>query len=164
MFSSSIELIHSPPDLIRSLARSVIWTIAGGVDGGDVAGVEPARGIDRVALGPVVGPADPRPAHHQLAGRRAVPRQIAAVRVDDPEVDAEQGAALLQAAAWRLARSGMRLPTAWGCCRRRPALVSVMPQPWVTSDAVLVAQRLEQGLRAGRAADAEPLQTIDPAA
>ena len=29
-FSSSIELIHSPPDLITSLARSVIWIVPSG--------------------------------------------------------------------------------------------------------------------------------------
>ena len=72
--------------------------VAVGVDRGDVAGVEPAVGVGGVAVGPVVAAADPRPADQQLASRRPVPGQVASLPIDDPQVDAEQGAALLEAA------------------------------------------------------------------
>ena len=41
-FSSSTELIHSPPDLTRSFVRSTSRTLAVAVDGRDVAGAQPA--------------------------------------------------------------------------------------------------------------------------
>ena len=41
-FSTLTELIHSPPDLIRSLVRSVIFDVAFRIDGDDVAGPKPA--------------------------------------------------------------------------------------------------------------------------
>ena len=47
MFSSWIELIHSPPDLITSLRAVGDLHVAVGIDGGDVAGGEPAFGVER---------------------------------------------------------------------------------------------------------------------
>ena len=42
VFSSSTDEIHSPPDLITSFARSLIWTKPRGCDRDDVARPEPA--------------------------------------------------------------------------------------------------------------------------
>ena len=71
-FSSAIELIHSPPELIMSLARSVISMKPCSVDRRDVAGREPAVGVEGLGAGGGVleiGRGDPRAAHEEHAGR-----------------------------------------------------------------------------------------------
>ena len=52
VFSSSIELIHSPPDLMTSLERSVICIVPSGWMRGHVARVEPLLLVGRVAAQP----------------------------------------------------------------------------------------------------------------
>ena len=72
-FSSSTEEIHSPPDLIRSLARSVICMKPARVDRGDVAGAQPA-------VVELVGAArDPRSSRDAIQGPR-----ISTSPVDSP--------------------------------------------------------------------------------
>src|SRR5688500_9926832 len=70
--------------------------VAVGVDGGDVAGREPALAQHLAALALEVAAGDPRAAHHQVAEALAVPGQLAAFLVDDLHVDAEDAAALLR--------------------------------------------------------------------
>src|SRR5208283_5091126 len=54
------------------------------VDGGDVAGGEPAIRVERAAgLVTIIGVAYPRAAHFQVAERDAIPGQFLAVAVDD---------------------------------------------------------------------------------
>ena len=65
--------------------------VAVGIDGGDVAGGKPAvRSSASPGVPPIVGAAHPRPAHLQVAGMLAVPRQYLALVIDDAHVDAEQ--------------------------------------------------------------------------
>ena len=75
--------------------------VAVGIDRRDVAGREPAHAVgirqERIAALVVKIFADyPRTAHHQIAERLAVPRQLAAVRIDNLHVDAEYRPALLR--------------------------------------------------------------------
>ena len=131
-FSRSTELIHSPPDLIRSLVRSVIFMNPFRIDGGDVAGAQPA--VVRPLVGQlvrlVIGGGDPGPAHLQLAHGLAVPGHNAGV-VHQPAC---------RRRAWRCPAS----PDSRSACpRRAPSMddfriaalpsgvVSVMPQAWM---------------------------------
>ena len=77
-FSSSTELIHSPPDFTRSLVRSESRMLPCG----SIAPTSPVRSQPSAVnessrvLDPVVVGGDPRPAHLQLAGRLVVPGQL----------------------------------------------------------------------------------------
>ena len=69
-FSRSIELIHSPPDLITSLLRSTMMHVAVAVDRRHVAGAEPALRVERRRRSLIIveiAADDPRAAHQQLA-------------------------------------------------------------------------------------------------
>ncbi len=96
MFSRSIEPIHSPPRLDHVLAAIGDLHEAVGVDRADVAGREPAVDERVAALALEVVRDDPRAAHHQLARRAAVARQLLALLADDLHVDAEHRPALLR--------------------------------------------------------------------
>src|SRR3954469_11420141 len=65
------------------------------IDGADIARREPAVLQRIAALGLEVAFDHPRAAHLQVAERLAVPRQVAAVLVDDAQVDTEERAPLL---------------------------------------------------------------------
>ena len=88
-FSSSIELIHSPPDLITSLARSVIRIVSSGW----IAATSPVSNqssvVDRVLVLLEIAPDDPRPAGLQLARADAVARKDIALVVDHAKLDPE---------------------------------------------------------------------------
>ena len=91
-FSSSTELIHSPPDLMTSLARSVICRYPFGGDGADVAGAQPAVVELLGGRVPPVRGGDPRTSHLDLADVAAVPGQLPAIVVDDAQLHAGDGA------------------------------------------------------------------------
>ncbi len=99
-FSRSIELIHSPPDLITSLERSVICMkpsasmVATSPVGNQSSPFSSARsGSPPSPL--KYSERDPGAAHQQVAERLAVPRQFLARVVHDLHVHAEDRAALL---------------------------------------------------------------------
>src|SRR5882672_4102149 len=76
-FSRSTEEIHSPPDLMMSLDRSVSRRNPSGV----MLPTSPVRG-------------HPRPGHLELADALAVPRQLGAAIVDQPGPHRRREAAL----------------------------------------------------------------------
>src|SRR5271157_2283066 len=100
MFSSAIELIHSPPDLITSLERSTISA----QPSGSMVQTSPVRNQPSGSA----APSAPRfrysramSAHQEIAERLAVPGQVPPVGVDNLHVRAAGGAALLQPLADR---------------------------------------------------------------
>ena len=119
-FSSSIELIHSPPDLMTSLERSVICMkpSASMVATSPVKNQPSGRSLS-VHL--VIAARDPGPADQQIAKSLAVVRQILVVAIANADFDAEHRASLLDlavalrsfgrglrvwSAAWRWSRPG----------------------------------------------------------
>src|SRR5690606_19017175 len=69
---------------------------AAGVDDGDVAGVEPAFGVDAIALVVLeIALDNPGPAHLETAGAFPVARLRLALVIDHPKLDAERHPALL---------------------------------------------------------------------
>ena len=83
-FSSSIELIHSPPDLITSLARSVICIVPSGWIDARCRRCRTIVGVDAVLVLLEIASDDRRAAGLQLARALAVARQHLALIVDDP--------------------------------------------------------------------------------
>ena len=141
-FSSSTELIHSPPDLIEVLGAVDEADVAVGVDRGDVAGAQPAvvgERLGRRARRRSRSPAIQGPRHLQLAAGLAVPRQlVGGVGVDDAELDAERD----PARPWRAGRPApRRRGRAWLDAGRPAAigLVSVMPQACRIGSPILLA-------------------------
>ena len=104
------------------------------VDGGDVAGVEPAVLFEhRVAFDLVIALGHRRPAHLQAAEGLAVPRQRLAGVVGDLHFDAERRVALFHL---DVEASPRRLSPAYSgfMVQSEPSgLISVMPQAWTTS-------------------------------
>ena len=83
-FSSSTDEIHSPPDLITSLARSVMRTYPrASIEAMSPVRSQPSWNLSRGVVS-VVGGRDPRAAHLQLARGLAVPFDLAAVVGDYP--------------------------------------------------------------------------------
>ena len=109
MFSTSIELIHSPPDLIRSLVRSTMIRNPSGVMRA-TSPVPNQPSLSRAARRPSRSCSSPRSrsaaAHEQLAGRLAVVRHALAVLADQLQLDAEHALALVRSSAPRARRSG----------------------------------------------------------
>ena len=116
MFSSAIELIHSPPDLMTSLERSTISA----QPSGSIVQTSPVRNQPSASAAPSAprfrySRAHPVAAHQEVAERLAVPRQFSPFRVDDLHIGAAGGAALSQPLAHRVlagqggARGGRRI-------------------------------------------------------
>ena len=86
-FSSSTDEIHSPPDLITSLARSLIG-VKPSSSSCPMSPVrsQPSWNFSGAGLA-VVGPGDPRPPDLDLADRLAVLGQVMAVVGDHPSLD-----------------------------------------------------------------------------
>ena len=133
-FSRSIELTHSPPDLMTSLVRSTRCRYpSGSMVATSPVGKKPS-GVELVAaLALEVAAGDPRTADEDLAESLAVPGQSVRRIVDDLELHAADATTLLELDCVllrdRQARAclGSSRPTA------QIGLVSVIPQPWTTS-------------------------------
>ena len=139
MFSMSIELIHSPPDLITSLARSVICMMPSGSSVATSPVSKKPHGSQALALlvaraGVLeIGARDRGAAHQQAAERLAVVRLLHAFIVDDLHLDRERRAALLHL-GFDLAFVVHARSARAAVCRCVPiGLISVMPQAWMTS-------------------------------
>ena len=150
IFSKSIELIHSPPVLIRSLTRSLICIMPSSIDGGDIAGGKPAI-PQRRCFALVVAAHDPlarapsvRPA--TVPSRGSVAPSSSTTLISMPNTDLPQLArpSAVAPAATAVAPS----QAAHGCHRRRlghpPALAHL--------DAVAVVEFGDQGEGHGRSA------------
>ena len=160
-FSISMVEIHSPPDLITSLERSVMVMKPWLSMRGDVAGIEPAVPVEGLlAFALEIAARDCRASHFQPAHAFAVAGTLLALVVGDFHFHAEQGIALLaldidlalRAAAWS---SGgliaLMVPS---------GLISVMPQAWIDCDAA--RPRKLRSWRGGsrRAADQHALEVM----
>ena len=93
-FSSSIEEIHSPPDLMMSSAVGDVHHSVR-VDGDDISGVEESMLVENLVVSSKIRPGDGRPAHLEMSETGSIPWQIAAGIVREPELDAERRMTLL---------------------------------------------------------------------
>src|SRR5687767_7956801 len=135
--------------------------VAVGVDGGHVAGREPALAQHLAAFALEVAAGDPRPAHHQVAEALAVPRQLAALFVDDLHLDAEDAAALLRLDGELRLRVELGLPGLERADRAQGTHLGHAPG-MEHAHAVVLLEAADHGSGAGRPADDGAVERGEP--
>ena len=147
--SISAGLIHSPPDLIRSLARPVMIRLpSASMRARSPVGNQPSASVARLLIAEIALD-DRGAAHPQMSLDAALLRQRAAVGVGEQQVDADRGAARQMRRARRGIVGGDTVPEGDS---------SVMPQLVCT---VTPRRRSMRSISAGgkrRATDDDALQ------
>ena len=149
MFSRSTLEIHSPPDLITSLARSEIWMKPfGSIDPTSPVRSQPSWNflVGRIE---VVAAGDPGAADLDLALGLAVPRRGPApsspqIRISTPGIGRPVRTRQLMASAGRCPRGTWAMAAS--------GLVSVMPQAWTTGHPERLVEPFDEAAGDGRTA------------